>query len=167
LPKKLRKRRTQNAETRLQAVAQQQTTLAHHAQQPQQPGLVAIQQPRSQFAPAAASKANTAGKKKGMLAKLQQRLAGSKFRWLNEQLYTTSGDAAFALLQGQQELFEHYHQVSAGVLCKLQAVFCFMLAAVHMVVAVVVFCSCRPCGVGQLALLCWWPSCVTTSTGHW
>lgn len=47
----------------------------------------------------------------GVLAKMQQRLAGSRFRWLNEQLYTASGEDAWQLMQGQQELFTQYHEV--------------------------------------------------------
>lgn len=46
-----------------------------------------------------------------VLAKMQQRLTGSRFRWLNEQLYTTTGDDALRLMQGQQELFAQYHDV--------------------------------------------------------
>ena len=36
-------------------------------------------------------------------------LAGGRFRFLNEALYTQSGDAAAALFGGQPELFAQYH----------------------------------------------------------
>lgn len=49
-----------------------------------------------------------------VLAKMQQRLAGSHFRWLNEQLYTASSDQSWRLMQGQQELFTQYHEVWGG-----------------------------------------------------
>eukprot|EP00947_MAST-08B_sp_MAST-8B-sp1_P000877 g877.t1 len=48
------------------------------------------------------------------LSQLQQRfmdkLKGSKFRWINEQLYTTSGSASFELFQEQPDLFDVYHR---------------------------------------------------------
>ncbi|KAF9585903.1 25S rRNA (adenine645-N1)-methyltransferase [Lunasporangiospora selenospora] len=47
------------------------------------------------------------------LTKLQEQmkktLAGGKFRYLNEQLYTTTGDEAYKLFQSKPELFEDYH----------------------------------------------------------
>jgi hypothetical protein len=42
--------------------------------------------------------------------KMQQKLAGSKFRWINETLYTTKSDSSYKLFQEQPELFEIYHQ---------------------------------------------------------
>ncbi|KAG0027612.1 25S rRNA (adenine645-N1)-methyltransferase [Podila clonocystis] len=48
------------------------------------------------------------------LTKLQEQmkktLAGGKFRFLNEQLYTTTGDEAFSLFQSKPELFDEYHE---------------------------------------------------------
>jgi hypothetical protein len=32
-------------------------------------------------------------------------------RWLNEELYTSTGEDAFKLMQGQPELFQQYHEV--------------------------------------------------------
>lgn len=32
-------------------------------------------------------------------------------RWLNETLYTSTGEDAFALLQSEPELFQQYHEV--------------------------------------------------------
>ncbi|KAH8555765.1 methyltransferase-domain-containing protein [Umbelopsis sp. PMI_123] len=40
---------------------------------------------------------------------MKDKLSGSRFRWLNEQLYTTPGNESFALFQEKPELFEHYH----------------------------------------------------------
>lgn len=48
--------------------------------------------------------------KLGFFDKLQERALGSKFRQLNELLYTTSGDDALEAMQKQPELFELYHE---------------------------------------------------------
>ncbi|KAJ3262028.1 25S rRNA (adenine645-N1)-methyltransferase [Boothiomyces macroporosus] len=42
--------------------------------------------------------------------KYQKKLTGSKFRWLNETLYTTTSKNAIELFQKQPELFDIYHQ---------------------------------------------------------
>ncbi|TNY24823.1 ribosomal RNA-processing protein 8 [Rhodotorula diobovata] len=52
--------------------------------------------------------ASTAGKSGSMQDKLRAQLAGGKFRMLNEQLYTTSGDDAHALMQ-EEGAFDDYH----------------------------------------------------------
>jgi hypothetical protein len=41
--------------------------------------------------------------------KMVKKLAGSKFRWLNERLYTIESQDAFDMFQTQPELFEIYH----------------------------------------------------------
>lgn len=41
--------------------------------------------------------------------KMMAKLSGLRFRWINEQLYTTSSDEAFRLLQEQPLLFKEYH----------------------------------------------------------
>lgn len=41
--------------------------------------------------------------------KMTQKLRGSRFRWLNELLYTTPGDEAFKLFQKDPELAVQYH----------------------------------------------------------
>ncbi|KAF9945213.1 25S rRNA (adenine645-N1)-methyltransferase [Mortierella alpina] len=52
--------------------------------------------------------------KQPKLTKLQEQmkktLAGGKFRFLNEQLYTTTGEEAFELFQSKPELFDEYHE---------------------------------------------------------
>ncbi|KAF9271659.1 25S rRNA (adenine645-N1)-methyltransferase, partial [Linnemannia elongata] len=52
--------------------------------------------------------------KQPKLTKLQEQmkktLAGGKFRFLNEQLYTTTGEEAFDLFQSKPELFDEYHE---------------------------------------------------------
>lgn len=42
--------------------------------------------------------------------KMMAKLSGSRFRWINEQLYTISSEDALKLMQQQPELFEEYHQ---------------------------------------------------------
>eukprot|EP00002_Diphylleia_rotans_P033606 TRINITY_DN7162_c0_g1_i1.p1 TRINITY_DN7162_c0_g1~~TRINITY_DN7162_c0_g1_i1.p1 ORF type:complete len:486 (-),score=151.87 TRINITY_DN7162_c0_g1_i1:17-1474(-) len=42
--------------------------------------------------------------------KLQERLKGSQFRWLNEQLYTTTSVKAFETFQQDPNLFDAYHR---------------------------------------------------------
>jgi len=41
---------------------------------------------------------------------MKKTLAGGKFRFLNEQLYTTTGEEAFGLFQSKPELFDEYHE---------------------------------------------------------
>uniref|UniRef100_K3WIZ9 Ribosomal RNA-processing protein 8 n=1 Tax=Globisporangium ultimum (strain ATCC 200006 / CBS 805.95 / DAOM BR144) TaxID=431595 RepID=K3WIZ9_GLOUD len=45
-----------------------------------------------------------------MQEEMRRRLDGGKFRMLNEQLYTTTGDRAFSTFQSEPELFDVYHQ---------------------------------------------------------
>lgn len=42
--------------------------------------------------------------------KMMAKLSGSRFRWINEQLYTTSSESALSLVKNQPELFDEYHQ---------------------------------------------------------
>lgn len=42
--------------------------------------------------------------------KMMAKLSGSRFRWINEQLYTTSSETALSLVKSQPELFDEYHQ---------------------------------------------------------
>ncbi|CCE82422.1 Piso0_002148 [Millerozyma farinosa CBS 7064] len=42
--------------------------------------------------------------------KMMAKLSGSRFRWINEQLYTVSSEDAFSLIQEQPSLFDEYHQ---------------------------------------------------------
>lgn len=41
--------------------------------------------------------------------KMQKKLTGSRFRWINEQLYTTSSKDAVELFKEQPNMFEEYH----------------------------------------------------------
>eukprot|EP00963_Diacronema_lutheri_P006973 scaffold625_cov324-Pavlova_lutheri.AAC.7 len=45
-----------------------------------------------------------------LFEKMKARLSGGRFRWLNEQLYTTTGVQAFAQLTAEPELFQQYHE---------------------------------------------------------
>lgn len=41
--------------------------------------------------------------------KMMAKLTGSRFRWINEQLYTISSDSALKLIKEQPSLFDEYH----------------------------------------------------------
>lgn len=41
--------------------------------------------------------------------KMMAKLTGSRFRWINEQLYTISSDEALKLVENQPSLFDEYH----------------------------------------------------------
>ena len=47
-----------------------------------------------------------------LLGRMRAKLAGSQFRWLNEQLYTCPGSQAFELMRDQPHLFTQYHEAS-------------------------------------------------------
>ncbi|BFZ62747.1 25S rRNA (adenine645-N1)-methyltransferase [Saitoella coloradoensis] len=42
--------------------------------------------------------------------KMQQKLSGARFRWINERLYTTTGAKALELMKDQPEMFTEYHE---------------------------------------------------------
>ncbi|KAK9239443.1 methyltransferase-domain-containing protein [Lipomyces kononenkoae] len=42
--------------------------------------------------------------------KMKEKLAGSRFRWINEKLYTVASDEAKNLLKDQPELYREYHE---------------------------------------------------------
>lgn len=42
--------------------------------------------------------------------KMMAKLSGSRFRWINEQLYTISSESAVQLIKQQPNLFDEYHQ---------------------------------------------------------
>ncbi|KPV74979.1 uncharacterized protein RHOBADRAFT_27456 [Rhodotorula graminis WP1] len=66
------------------------------------------QPPKRHVAPSQVVTATSAGKSGSMQDKLRAQLAGGKFRMLNEQLYTTSGDEAYSLMQ-DEGAFDDYH----------------------------------------------------------
>lgn len=41
--------------------------------------------------------------------KMKEKLSGSRFRWINEQLYTISSEQALKLIEDSPELFDEYH----------------------------------------------------------
>jgi hypothetical protein len=55
-------------------------------------------------------KPETKSKLSQLQQKMQKKLQGSQFRWINEQLYTTESTKSFVLFQKQPELFDLYHQ---------------------------------------------------------
>lgn len=55
--------------------------------------------------------ASIAGKNSLTLkSKLKNKLAGSQFRWLNELLYTTTGESAFNVFHTKPDLIKLYHE---------------------------------------------------------
>lgn len=73
---------------------------------------IAAQQQRKPKSQQSATKPSLASAKGGasklsqMQEAMRKRLDGGKFRMLNEQLYTTTGDSAFATFQSEPELFD-------------------------------------------------------------
>ncbi|KAF6046892.1 putative methyltransferase family protein [Candida parapsilosis] len=43
---------------------------------------------------------------------MMAKLSGSRFRWINEQLYTITSEEALKLIKEQPSLFDEYHKVS-------------------------------------------------------
>lgn len=56
-----------------------------------------------------ASVASTKRKLTPLQQKMMAKLTGSRFRWINEQLYTISSEDALRLIQEQPQLFDEYH----------------------------------------------------------
>ncbi|KAL6778998.1 hypothetical protein ACKKBF_B19210 [Auxenochlorella protothecoides x Auxenochlorella symbiontica] len=53
----------------------------------------------------------SSGKNKGsILDRMRQRLTGGRFRWLNEQMYTSEGADAQRLMQQHPAYFDEYHE---------------------------------------------------------
>lgn len=48
--------------------------------------------------------------KSGLQEKMTKQLESSRFRWINEQLYTTTGDEAVAMFSKDPNLFDIYHR---------------------------------------------------------
>ena len=51
----------------------------------------------------------TKSKEKDFKSKLQKKLSGAQFRWINEQLYTTESQNAFDIFSKDPKLFDIYH----------------------------------------------------------
>ncbi|XP_032239015.1 ribosomal RNA-processing protein 8 isoform X2 [Nematostella vectensis] len=49
-------------------------------------------------------------KKASLGEKMKSKLESSRFRWINEQLYTTSGDHALTMFSAEPALFDVYHR---------------------------------------------------------
>ncbi|KAI9479595.1 methyltransferase-domain-containing protein [Zychaea mexicana] len=79
-------------------------------QQHQKPGKKQTEKPSGANAPATTAKSNTGAKLTPLQQKMKEKLSGARFRWLNEQLYTTKGDESFKLFKEKPELFEEYHE---------------------------------------------------------
>ena len=61
--------------------------------------------------PPAGSAVGGKKKSKDLLEQMRSKLSGGRFRMLNEQLYTSQGEDAYNMMQGQPDLFEQYHEV--------------------------------------------------------
>lgn len=48
--------------------------------------------------------------KNDLKSKLQRKLSGAQFRWINEQLYTITSDSAFEIFSKDPSLFDVYHK---------------------------------------------------------
>ena len=46
----------------------------------------------------------------GILTKLKDKVKGSKFRWINEQLYTQDSSKSLEMIRNDESLFDIYHQ---------------------------------------------------------
>lgn len=52
-----------------------------------------------------------------MQEKMAKKLQGARFRWLNEQLYTTTGKEAYTLLQSDPGIFKEVGERGTGCVC--------------------------------------------------
>ncbi|KAK7204779.1 methyltransferase-domain-containing protein [Myxozyma melibiosi] len=71
-----------------------------------EPAKPAVKEPQQLPKPAAAPQV----KLTPLQQKMKDKLAGSRFRWINEKLYTTSSDEATKLIKKQPELYQEYHE---------------------------------------------------------
>lgn len=134
-PSKKSKKRARLEQKRERRAAEGATAADEDADRPAKKTKEAPETPRTQGAPGSkiseAGAAKPAQKKKhaaeapptpattlttpaAKLTPLQQKmmnkLSGSRFRWINEQLYTITSDDALSLIKDQPELFDEYHE---------------------------------------------------------
>lgn len=64
---------------------------------------------------------NTGSKLSPLQEQMKAKLDGAQFRWINEQLYTTTGTEALELLQANPEYFDIYHKGFRSQVCLLQS----------------------------------------------
>ncbi|KAJ2162342.1 25S rRNA (adenine645-N1)-methyltransferase [Coemansia sp. RSA 552] len=65
---------------------------------------------RTLVAGAAAAKRQPAPGLSTLQQKMQQKLKGARFRWINEAMYTTTGDQTYEMVQKDPTIFEEYHE---------------------------------------------------------
>ncbi|KAJ1733069.1 25S rRNA (adenine645-N1)-methyltransferase [Coemansia biformis] len=53
--------------------------------------------------------------------RMQQKLKGARFRWINESMYTTTGEETFKMVQNDPSIFEEYHEGFAAQVRKWPA----------------------------------------------
>lgn len=66
--------------------------------------------PKALMEPAPPVPITTQTKLTPLQQKMMSKLSGSRFRWINEQLYTITSEEALKLIQEQPSLFDEYHQ---------------------------------------------------------
>ncbi|KAJ2774746.1 25S rRNA (adenine645-N1)-methyltransferase [Coemansia nantahalensis] len=52
---------------------------------------------------------------------MQQKLKGARFRWINESMYTATGEETFRMVQNDPSIFEEYHEGFAAQVRKWPA----------------------------------------------
>lgn len=63
---------------------------------------------------------------------MRQRLQGGRFRWLNETLYTTDGQAALRMMRQEPQLMEQYHEgTPPGCIVRPPWLHCTVLRSQH------------------------------------
>lgn len=68
------------------------------------------QQAQTQPQPSASSSAKTGGALTALQAQMLSKLSGSRFRTINEKLYTTASDEAVRMIDAAPAMFDEYHQ---------------------------------------------------------
>lgn len=66
--------------------------------------------PKAPMEPAPPVPITTQTKLTPLQQKMMSKLSGSRFRWINEQLYTITSEEALKLIKEQPSLFDEYHQ---------------------------------------------------------
>ncbi|KAG5419133.1 RRP8 [Candida metapsilosis] len=66
--------------------------------------------PKAALDPAPPVPVTTQTKLTPLQQKMMSKLSGSRFRWINEQLYTITSEEALKLIKEQPSLFDEYHQ---------------------------------------------------------
>lgn len=101
---KQKRRQQQQQQQQIQQQQRQQRQGERQGQRQAQNGQ------RPPHAPPLSLNPKKGGKGSSLLERMRARLSGGRFRWLNEQLYTSGSGAAAALVAEQPELLAQYHE---------------------------------------------------------